>query len=83
MDLLGALKAAQHLRGLVSEVRRPPQHPWERDESAFLSHFGVPFEEYALIVEHMNDEQRELLARTIDVNPEAAILWVLAMEETG
>jgi len=80
MDLLGALKAANHLRGFVSEVRRP-EHPWERDESSFLSHFGVPFEEYALVVSHMSDEQRDLLARTIDVNPEAAVMWVLAMEE--
>jgi len=83
MDILGALTAAHHLRGIVSEVRRGPQKDWEKDENAFLTHFGVPFEEYALIVSHMTDEQRNLLEKTIAVNPEAAVLWVLAMEETG
>jgi hypothetical protein len=83
VDILGALTAAHHLRGLVSEVRRGPQQDWEKDESAFLTHFGAPFDEYALIVSHMSDDQRALLEKTLAVNPEAAVLWVLAMEETG
>jgi len=77
MDLLGTLSAA---RQLMNEVRRP-SYPWENDEGAFLAHFGVPFEEYALVVAHLDDGQRALLARTLDVNPEAAVLWILAMEE--
>jgi len=80
MDLLGTLDAANRLRDLVREVRRDPQ-PWEHDEVSFHRHFGVPFEEYALVVEHMTPKQLSLLQRTLDVNPEAAVLWVLAMEE--
>lgn len=82
MDLLGAWAAAGHLRRFAREVQRPSQ-PWEQDEEAFLCHFGVPFEEYALIVSHLTDDQRALLEATIEVNPEAAVLWILSMEELG
>lgn len=82
MDLLGTLEAARHLRNFAREFRRE-EAPWEHDESAFLAHFGVPFEEYATIVQHLDDRQRQLLKATIDVNPEAAVLWILAMEEIG
>lgn len=52
------------------------------DEGAFLAHFGVPFEEYAEMVSMLSQSQLDLLRATLDVNPEAAVLWVLAMEET-
>ena len=80
MDLLGALGAA---RGLREFVRRAggPQPDWAVDPSAFERHFGVPIEAYAEIVSHLTPEQEKLLLETLDVNPEAAVLWVLAMEE--
>ncbi len=81
MDLLGAFRAAGHLRQAVAEVARP-SYAWEHDEEAFLVHFGATSEEYQEIVARMSDDQRRLLAATLDVNPEAAVLWVLAMEET-
>ncbi len=80
MDLLGAWAAAGHLRRFAREIKRQPQ-PWEHDEEAFLRHFGVPFEEYALVVSHLSEEQQELLEATLEVNPEAAVLWILSMEE--
>ena len=82
MDLLGAWAAAGHLRRFAREVQRQPQ-PWEQDEEAFLRHFGVPHEEYALIVSHLTEDQHALLEATIEVNPEAAVLWILSMEELG
>lgn len=82
MDLIGALDNVRHLRDFARDLRRESA-PWENDESAFLSHFGVPFEEYAAVVGHLNDQQIDLLRKTIEVNPEAAVLWILAMEEVG
>lgn len=84
MDLLGAWAAAGHLRRFAREVgsQRQPQ-PWEHDEESFLRHFGVPFEEYALVASHLTEEQHALLEATIEVNPEAAVLWILSMEELG
>jgi hypothetical protein len=80
VDLLGTLEAARHLRDFAREVRRETA-PWENDEVAFHAHFGVPFEAYAELVQHLNEQQQELLKATINVNPEAAVLWILAMEE--
>ncbi len=82
MDLLGTLDAARHLRNFAREFQRKSS-PWENNEVAFHAHFGVPFEEYAAVVQHLDEQQRELLRKTIEVNPEAAVLWILAMEELG
>jgi hypothetical protein len=82
MDLLSAIRAAREVRDVAHELARPC-HDWESDEGAFLRHFGVPIEDYAEIVSHLSPEQSQLLDATVAVNPEAAVLWVLAMEEVG
>jgi hypothetical protein len=81
VDLLGAIRAARDLRDAVAP--QVMQHAWEHDEEAFLIHFGVPFEAYQEIVEHLDERQCALLDATLRVNPEAAVLWVLAMEQIG
>ena len=73
MDLLGAQEPLAYA---------PEQQAWEVDEGAFHTHFGVPFEEYAGVVSMLTQEQLKLLRATLAVNPEAAVLWVLAMQET-
>lgn len=80
MDLLGILRTAGAVvdflgGGPGSDV------PWATDEKAFLRHFGAPYEAYAEIVKRLSPEQEELLHQTLEVNPEAAVLWILAMEE--
>ena len=80
MDLLGAIDAARQVRDAVRQARGCTE-PWANDPEAFYRHFGVPHEAYAEVVSHMTEGQLDLLHRTIDVNPEAAVLWVLAMEE--
>jgi hypothetical protein len=80
VDLLGALDASRGLREFVRRVGGP-RPDWANDPSAFERHFGVPIESYAEIVSHLSPEQEKLLLETLDVNPEAAVLWVLAMEE--
>ena len=81
MDLLGILDAVGHARELVRLARAAPLPDWDTDEQAFFRHFGAPHEAYAEIASHLSPEQSALLRRTLAVNPEAAVLWVLSMEE--
>jgi len=79
MDLLGILKSAHSVLEFVSGGPGSKE-PWATDEREFERHFGAPFEVFAAVVEHMSDDQRKMLEATLDVNPEAAVLWVLAMD---
>jgi hypothetical protein len=87
MDLLKALRAAHVVSGLAHDlgsqalVHQPAA--WETDERAFFMHFGVSFETYQEVLAHLSAEQARVLEATIEVNPEAAVLWVLAMEVIG
>jgi hypothetical protein len=80
MDLLGFLGAAKRA---LDFIRPEPGHDagWANDENEFERHFGVPYEMFLEIVEHLSTDQKKLLDATADVNPEAAVLWILAMEE--
>jgi hypothetical protein len=81
MDLLGFLGAAKQA---LDYIRPDPNHDvdWITDEKAFERHFGAPYEAFLEIVEHLSPDQKKLLDATVKVNPEAAVLWILAMEET-
>ena len=84
MDFLGALHstigAAHDLRAIM---RRSGQGSadWLSDEESFLRHFGVPHEAFEEVVHHLDENQLRLLEATLEVNPEAAVLWILAMQE--
>jgi hypothetical protein len=56
--------------------------PWARDEAAFEGHFGATYEEFALKATLLGADQHVRYEATLKVNPEAAIVWVLAMSET-
>jgi len=64
-------------------LRRRGHPEWAQDEESFYTHFGVHYEDYLATLEHLSDEQRVQLDATLAVNPEAAVLWVLHMEEIG
>lgn len=84
MDLLDAITTSRMLRGLVLESGDSMfSKPWLHDETSFYQHFGSPYEKYAEIVSLLSPEQTEMLQETLTVNPEAAVLWVLAMDLTG
>jgi hypothetical protein len=53
--------------------------PWARSEEAFTDHFGASYEELASKVTMLSSDQASRYAATLAVNPEAAVLWVLAM----
>ena len=55
--------------------------PWARDEAMFQEHFGATYEEFALKVTMLGADQHVRYEATLKVNPEAAIVWVLAMSE--
>jgi len=80
MDFIGFLGAA---RNALSYIKQSPGYDasWTNDATEFERHFGVSHEEFLAIIEHLSLDQKALLDATIDVNPEAAVLWVLAMEE--
>lgn len=83
MDLLGLFEAVGHAREALRLVREGPPPEWVTSEVAFQRHFGATLEEYQEIAARLDPGQTELLDRTLAVNPEAAILWVLSMEEMG
>jgi hypothetical protein len=74
VDLLGSLHQ------VLSSEAGPD---WLSDEISFHRHFGVSYEEFAEVVSCLDLGQRDLLEHTFEVNPEAAVLWVLHMEEVG
>ena len=61
----------------------PPGPDWLSDEVAFHRHFGVPYETFAETVSCLTESQLRLLHQTLEVNPEAAVLWILHMEVVG
>lgn len=84
MDFLGALHstigAAHDLRAIMRRSGEGSPD-WLSDEEAFLRHFGVPHEAFEEVVAHLDERQLRLLESTLEVNPEAAVLWILAMQE--
>jgi len=83
VDLLRIVDAARRLRGLAGEIAGGLTEPeWASSEEAFLVHFGASYEEYGERVSLLTPQQLSLLQSTLAVNPEAAVLWVLAMESS-
>jgi hypothetical protein len=82
MDLLGLIDTAQRALSLLGGGPGSGE-PWAASETEFERHFGAPYEAFAEIVQHLNREQEMLLQATLKVNPEAAVLWILAMEEVS
>lgn len=54
--------------------------PWARDENMFQEHFGVPYEEFAARIPMLSADQSVRYTATLKVNPEAAVLWVISMD---
>lgn len=53
--------------------------PWARNEIAFADHFGSSYEEFVGKVTLLSADQHARYEATLKVNPEAAVLWVVAM----
>jgi hypothetical protein len=79
MDLIGALGTFEKVLDLFAGSPAPHE-PWAASEEAFGQHFGDSYEDFMALVGCLSPEQASLLEKTLEVNPEAAVLWVLAME---
>jgi hypothetical protein len=80
MDLLGFIEAAHRALSFFGNGPGSDQS-WASDEWEFQKHFGVPYEAFIEIAQHLDSKQEQLLHDTLKVNPEAAVLWILSMEE--
>lgn len=74
--------AGDVVQGLLELFSGTPDsgEPWATDEVAFELHFGSSYAYFTEVLRHLDDEQSVRFAETMEVNPEAAVLWVLAME---
>ena len=76
---------ADDVLGVVRDVLALFEHaegvdePWARSEEAFEEHFGASYEELTSKVTMLSSDQAARYSATLVVNPEAAVLWVLAM----
>jgi hypothetical protein len=80
MDLLHAIDAFKQILGAFTDTPDAGEL-WAADEKAFEQHFGESYETFTEILSHLSPEQEERFEATMRVNPEAAVLWILAMEE--
>jgi hypothetical protein len=81
MDLLGALRGIRRAIDLFAGTP-DSNEAWAASEEAFEHHFGESYADFTILLRHLSPEQSERFDATIKVNPEAAVLWVLSMEET-
>jgi hypothetical protein len=74
---------AQGLEGLLALFKDDEciGEPWARSEEQFEKHFGQSYEEFAVKLTGLTSDQHARYAATLDVNPEAAVLWVVMMSE--
>ncbi len=79
IELVSAAHLAAQSLGSLSEI----DEPWLHDELLFYQHFGSTYDDFWLIVEHLNQDQKDRLWLTMEVNPGAAILWILSMDVCG
>ena len=82
MDFLNAIGAFKRVLELFTGTPGSDE-PWAADEEAFERHFGVSYEDFVEMVGYLSPGQAEMLKKTLEVNPEAAVLWILAMEPVG
>jgi len=83
-DVLGVVRDVlalfEHAAGHEGQDPGSSDEPWTRSEENFEAHFGRSYQELAHKVTELSSDQATRYAATLKVNPEAAVLWVLAMD---
>lgn len=81
---MGLVDIAHGLEGLLSLFKDEENinEPWARSEELFIAHFGQSYEEFAVKLTQLSGDQHARYEATLAVNPEAAVLWVVMMNET-
>lgn len=80
MSVTEAVGLAHQILKLFDHEDVAVGEPWARDEELFEEHFGAPYEELVRKVPMLSADQTARYEATLKVNPEAAVLWVLAMK---
>jgi hypothetical protein len=80
MNLVDIAQGLQGILGLFAG-HEEAQEPWAQDEELFAEHFGATFEEFADKLAMLSVDQQRRYEKTIEVNPEAAVLWVVMMQQ--
>jgi hypothetical protein len=53
------------------------EEPWALDEMLFEEHFDTPYWAFCEKLVRLNSDQQKRYWATLEVNPEAAVLWVI------
>ncbi len=77
VDIAQGLQGILHLFAGSDEA----QEPWAQDEQLFAEHFGATIEEFAEKLALLNVDQQRRYEKTLEANPEAAVLWVIMMQD--
>ena len=80
MDLYHLIRSALDALGFFASTIDSGE-PWAQDEEVFEEHFGVSYGEFSRRVKLLSSDQQKKFTQTIEVNPEAAVLWVISMNE--
>ncbi len=72
MPLLDILKKGWEVFGRGD----PPAELWATDEDEFENHFGRSYEEFSERLTGLDRAHTELYEKTMEINPEAAVVWV-------
>jgi hypothetical protein len=74
---------AQGLQGILNLFAGSDEaeEPWAQDEGLFADHFGITIEEFAGKLALLSVDQQNRYQKTLEVNPEAAVLWVSMMQQ--
>jgi hypothetical protein len=70
LDLVG--QAASFLQGTPWT-----DEEWAQSEEAFEDHFGRNYDDFSENLAALDREEVVLYGKTLEVNPEAAVLWIL------
>jgi hypothetical protein len=56
------------------------EEPWASDEEIFEDHFDTPYWVFCEKLARLSADQQVRYKKTLDVNPEAAVLWVIMLQ---
>lgn len=75
MGVDGLLNLVTTLKGLFAGGP-DAEEPWAQDDDLFEEHFDTPYEVFTEKLFHLSADQQTRYRKTLEVNPEAAVLWV-------
>ena len=75
------MKLLEGLRRAIEFLEGETAEAWATDEDTFEDHFQIPYEEFGERLSLLDLKNSQIYQRTLEANPEAAVLWVLFVTE--